>query len=152
MEYYKGIYLSEMIEENHTLSVNKTLEMFLSFIKSMILLQSYGIVNTNVTPFNIWITGNSTLKLIDFIDIQFSLSTAHRSIFLPWEYYPDEILNPKGKLGLYTDVFSLAVTMYCLKINGVIPPSILTPNDSGGMEYFKTERQKRGELGRKTSG
>ena len=30
--------------------------------------------------------------------------------------------------------------------------SILTPNDSGGMEYFKTERQKRGELGRKTSG
>ena len=34
----------------------------------------------------------------------------------------------------------------------VILPSILTPNDSGGIEYFKTERQKRGELGRKTSG
>ena len=33
-----------------------------------------------------------------------------------------------------------------------ILPSILTPNDSGGMENFKTERQKRGELGRKTSG
>lgn len=35
---------------------------------------------------------------------------------------------------------------------GFILPSILTPSDSGGMEYFKTERQKRGELGRKTSG
>ena len=33
-----------------------------------------------------------------------------------------------------------------------ILPSILTPNDSGGMEYFKTERQKRGELDRKSSG
>ena len=44
---------------------------------------------------------------------------------------------------------------YQIAANGVaqsIPQSILTPSDSGGMEYFKTERQKRGELGRKTSG
>ena len=51
-----------------------------------------------------------------------------RSIFLPWEYYPNEIFNPKGRIGLYTDVFSLAVTMYCLKIN-----------NQGGSEVYRLQ-------------
>ena len=34
----------------------------------------------------------------------------------------------------------------------IIPHSILTPNNMSRIEYFKAERQKRGELGRKASG
>ena len=57
-------------------------------------------------------------------------------------------LNDKefAKLKQYTEESGLR------SMSEYILPSILTPNDRSGTEYFKAERQKRGELDRKTSG
>lgn len=92
-----------------------------------------GIFHRDISPENIMIEANGTVKLIDFgsaknISMQKGFSVVLKQGFAPLEQY-----SSKGIQGAYTDVYALAATLYYILAGQMIPNA---PERQSGMDYI----------------
>lgn len=115
MDYIEGVSFDVYIK-NHGGRVDyQTAEnVLLPVIEALAIVHSKGIVHRDVTPDNIFITKDGTVKLLDFGAARYSLGDKSRSldVVLKHGFAPKEQYTRHGKQGPYTDIYSLGASFY----------------------------------------
>ncbi|MGN0498272.1 MAG: leucine-rich repeat protein [Acutalibacteraceae bacterium] len=124
MEYVDGISLKKYLDGNGgKISWEEAKRILFPIMDALAAVHSKGIIHRDVSPENISITKDGTVKLLDFGAARYSLGDQSRSldVILKHGYAPKEQYTRRGRQGAYTDVYSLAATVY-RAITGRIPP------------------------------
>ncbi len=91
-----------------------------------------GILHRDISPENIMITTDESVKLIDFGNAKNMSMQKGFSIVLKQGFAPLEQYSSSGKQGAYTDVYSLAATLYYVLTGHMVPNA---PERQTGVSY-----------------
>ena len=142
MEYIEGVSLLEYIRSRGgSIPYEEAKKLLLPVMDALSSVHAKGIIHRDISPDNIFITRDGTVKLIDFGAARYSMGDRSRSldVVLKHGYAPKEQYTRHGRQGPYTDVYSLAATFYRC-VAGRIPPdsidrldddSIILPSSLG---------------------
>lgn len=123
MDYVDGESLQEYIRERGgSLGWEETKELLLPVMDALSIVHERGLIHRDVAPDNIFLTGDGP-KLLDFGAARNSLEDRSQSmdVVLKHGYAPREQYSRNGRQGSYTDVYSMAATVYFV-LTGQTPP------------------------------
>ena len=126
MEYLEGETLSELLKREKVLSERDAIDILTPIMNSLEAVHEEGIIHRDIAPDNIFITKDGKVKLIDFGAARFATTSYSRSltVIIKPGYSAEEQYRSKSDQGPYTDVYSLAATLYKM-ITGETPPDAL---------------------------
>ena len=138
MEYLEGETLEQRLEREGIIPEDEAVEMLMPVMLSLKEVHNEGIIHRDISPDNIFIKNDGTVKLIDFGASRYATTTHSRSltVIIKPGYSPVEQYRSNGDQGPHTDVYSLAATMYRM-ITGERPPDAM--NRFKKMENSKTD-------------
>lgn len=124
MEYISGINLGTYAaQRGGKLGFQETLQLLKTPIQTLEELHRYSTYHRDISPENLMLSKTGTVKLIDFGSAMESDSEKKtRVLMVRSGYSPVEMYSTNGKDGSYSDVYSMAATIYKL-ITGVTPPA-----------------------------
>ena len=124
MEYISGINLGTYAaQRGGKLGFQETLQLLKTPIQTLEELHRYSTYHRDISPENLMFSKTGTVKLIDFGSAMESDSEKKtRVLMVRSGYSPVEMYSSTGKDGPYSDVYSMAATIYKL-ITGVTPPA-----------------------------
>lgn len=131
MEYVEGVSFKSYIHDRGgKIPWEEAVRLLTPVMDALGAVHKEGIIHRDVTPDNIFITGNGGVKLLDFGSARYSLGDKSRSldVVLKAGYAPKEQYTRRGRQGPYTDVYSLAACLYSA-ITGYLPPESLDRAD-----------------------
>lgn len=131
MDYIEGINFKTYIQRHGgNLGWEETCNIMLPVMNALIEVHQKGIIHRDVTPDNILIANDHTVKLLDFGAARYSLGDRSQSldVVLKAGYAPKEQYTRRGKQGPYTDVYSVAACFYTA-LCGYLPPESLDRMD-----------------------
>lgn len=122
MEFLGGSTLKKYVTENGAVPPKRMISMIIPLINALSLIHKQGLIHRDISPDNIMLMPDGTLKLYDFGSARdFSMQGQQSlSIMLKHGYSPQEQYRSKGKQGPWTDVYSLCATVYFC-ITGTVP-------------------------------
>lgn len=120
MEFLEGGTLRRYID-NHggRLSVEHTLSLMDPVITSMEEIHKSGLIHRDISPENIMLDDDGSIKVIDFGATKKLSNKTAQIYFGKFGYAPLEQMKGEGQ-GAWTDVYGICATMYCM-ITGDIP-------------------------------
>lgn len=124
MDYVRGKSFQEYIEQKGgKITWQEAEDILIPIMDALAEVHKKGIIHRDVTPDNIFITEDGTVKLLDFGAARYSWGNQSQSldIILKHGYAPKEQYSRRGHQGPYTDVYSVAACFY-FSITGRIPP------------------------------
>lgn len=124
MDFIEGISFDRYIREHGgRVSYEEAERILLPVMEALMAVHSKGIVHRDVTPDNIYITGDGTVKLLDFGAARYSLGDKSQSldVVLKHGFAPKEQYTRHGKQGPFTDVYTVGASFY-FAITGRRPP------------------------------
>ncbi len=124
MDFVEGISFEEYIrQKGGKISYDEAESVLIHIIDALALVHSRGIVHRDVTPDNIYITNDGTVKLLDFGAARYSLGDKSRSldVVLKHGFAPKEQYTRHGRQGPFTDVYTVGASFY-FAITGKRPP------------------------------
>lgn len=127
MEYIEGIDFKTYIKQNGGKLVWEEVWKIMSPVMDALdAVHQKGMVHRDVTPDNIFLSKDGTVKLLDFGSARYSLGDRSRSldVVLKPGYAPKEQYTRRGKQGAFTDVYSVAACFYAA-LSGYLPPESL---------------------------
>lgn len=127
MDYIEGIDFKTYIrQKGGKLPWEDVWRVMQPVMEALDTVHSKGLVHRDVTPDNIVIADDGTVKLLDFGAARYSLGDRSRSldVVLKPGYAPKEQYVRRGKQGPYTDVYSVAACFYAA-LSGYLPPESL---------------------------
>ncbi|MBQ0012389.1 MAG: PASTA domain-containing protein [Clostridiales bacterium] len=126
MEYLEGETLSSYIKREGKIPEEQAVNMLLPIIQSLIHVHEEGLLHRDIAPDNIFLTNKGETKLIDFGASRYATTSHSRSltVIVKPGYSPEEQYRSRGDQGEYTDVYSLAATLYKM-ITGKTPPDAM---------------------------
>ena len=127
MEYVDGKTLKTYLKEKGgKLSAKETLTMMRPVIKALDQVHKNNLIHRDISPDNIMIQKDGTVKLLDFGGARDFGSAGVRSmsIMLKPGYAPEEQYRTHGEQGPWTDVYAMCATIYRC-IAGEIPPEAM---------------------------
>ena len=126
MEYLDGETLAKFIQREKSVSPEKAVGMMMPVIEALEAVNEAGIIHRNIVPDNIFLTKSGEVKLIDFSAARYATTTHYKSltVIIKSGYSAEEQYRIRGKLGPYTDVYSVGAVLYKL-ITGETPPDTL---------------------------
>lgn len=120
MEYLEGGTLRRYIDNNGGhLSVEQTLSLMKPVIVSMEEIHKAGLIHRDISPENIMLDSDGSIKVIDFGATKKLNNRTAQVYFGKFGYAPLEQMVGEGQ-GPWTDVYGICATMYCM-ITGDIP-------------------------------
>lgn len=131
MDYVEGTSFEEYIaNKGGKISYEDAERILLPVIDALAAVHSKGIVHRDVTPDNIYITNDGSVKLLDFGAARYSLGDKSRSldVVLKHGFAPKEQYTRRGKQGPFTDVYAVGATFY-FAITGKRPPDSIERMD-----------------------
>jgi serine/threonine protein kinase len=143
MEYIDGENIEQRVQVKGSLEENEAIKYIKQIAEALIKVHDKGWLHRDVKPQNILIRKDGTdAVLIDFGIARYNDDGTITACWTP-HYAPPEQCNPKGKHGHYSDVYSLAATLYFMvtankptsandRIKGhtFVPPQQINPNIS----------------------
>ena len=113
MEYLRGTDLSAYLAGNGgRISWEKLGPVVGRVVEALTQIHASGMIHCDISPDNIFLLEDGGAKLIDFGAAK-SIYQGHASIILLKRHYaPPEQQMENGKIGPWTDIFALAVTIY----------------------------------------
>ena len=140
MEYLDGVSFQQYIKDHGgRISWEETLKIMLPVLDALSAMHAKGIIHRDVTPDNIFITKDGSVKLLDFGAARYSLGNVSRSldVILKHGFAPKEQYKRHGRQGPYTDVYSTAATIY-YAITGAKPDDAIERSDEDTMPLPST--------------
>lgn len=127
MDYIDGIDFKTYIRQNGgKLSWEAVWGIMSPVMDALDAVHKKGLIHRDVTPDNILIARDGTIKLLDFGAARYSLGDRSRSldVVLKPGYAPKEQYIRRGRQGAFTDVYSTAACFYAA-LSGFLPPESL---------------------------
>lgn len=125
MEYLDGITLREHVKDAGKYPAEEVVRLFSPVMQTLIHLHEAGVIHRDISPDNIMLMKDGSLKLLDFGAAQNFRDSKVSSLVFKSSYSPPEQMDDKGELGPYTDVYALCATMYfCL--TGTDPDDVMS--------------------------
>lgn len=124
MEYIEGVSFDNYLKDmGGKISCDEAKNILVPIMEALAIVHSKGIVHRDVTPDNIYITSEGTVKLLDFGAARYSLGDKSKSldVILKHGFAPKEQYTRRGKQGPFTDIYSLGATFY-FAVTGRRPP------------------------------
>jgi serine/threonine protein kinase len=141
MEYIEGIDLKKYIaQKGGRLTEEEILRIILPLMDSLIVVHSVGVLHRDISPDNIYIAKDGTVKLLDFGSARQVLGEQSKSlsVVLKPGFAPIEQYQTRGKQGPWTDIYSLAATMYyCL--TGQIPEASMDRMEEDNLQSLSQQ-------------
>lgn len=137
MEYLEGCNMKEYMNSmNSPLSYDDLSNIALSVCHVLEKVHGIGLIHRDISPDNIFCCKNGVIKLIDFgavkqVEGEEGLSA---TVILKHGFAPVEQYSKSGNIGPWTDIYSLAATLYKLA-TGVTPPESIDRLDTDRLEY-----------------
>lgn len=135
MEYLQGVNLNQLRSSyGGRVPLNEALDIICKIGETLHYVhESLHIFHRDISPDNIMITSDGKVKLLDFGNAKYLMGNDSQtfSVVLKHGYAPPEQYSSTSLQGSYTDVYSLAATLYYI-ISGVklvVAPDRLTGED-----------------------
>ena len=122
MEYIHGVTLSTYIKSNGNFEATDLIQRMLPIFGALKLIHKNGLIHRDISPDNIMILQDGSLKLMDFgaaREVNFD-DKKSLSIVLKHGYAPEEQYRSKGEQGPWTDIYAACATIYKC-ITGITP-------------------------------
>ena len=141
MEFLNGSTLKRYVTENGVIPPKKMVSMIIPLLNALGVIHKQGLIHRDISPDNIMVMPDGTLKLFDFGAARdFAMQDQHSlSVMLKPGFAPQEQYRSKGKQGPWTDVYALCATVYFC-VTGVVP-------DDSIQRVFEDEVKLPSELG-----
>lgn len=122
MEFLDGCTLGEYMEKNDgKLSLDRGIEIILHICDALKDVHENGIIHRDISPDNIFMCKDGTIKLIDFGAARFSSEEAKNfTIILKPGFAPPEQYEQVSDQGPKTDIYAVGATLYYM-LTGVKP-------------------------------
>lgn len=125
MEFLDGQDLRAVLKERG-FTANEIFRIMRPVIDALEKVHAMDIIHCDISPDNIMLLKNGSVKLMDFgaarvVNLDDEKS---RSVVLKAGYAPEEQYRPKGILGPWSDIYALCATMYKC-ITGITPDDAL---------------------------
>lgn len=122
MEHIDGILLKDYLEKCGRLSVEVALSLITPIIEAVKKIHSKGIIHRDVSPDNIFISSENSIKLFDFGSASFSNGEEgmEGEKVIKVGYSAPEQYRENSRQGFYTDIYSIGAILYQM-ITGIKP-------------------------------
>ena len=122
MEFLDGRDLMHYLKQRGgRLSWQELQPIILQTMDALISVHAKGVIHRDVSPENIYLCTDHTMKLIDFGTAVSNHSGQKKMVVLKKGYAPPEQYDAGGIQGVWTDIYALGATMY-RALTGKIPP------------------------------
>jgi hypothetical protein len=125
MEYLDGVTLLGHLrrQEDGKISFDAALSILIPIMDALREVHRAGMIHRDISPDNIYLCRSGRIKLLDFGAARLALrdQTQSQQLILKPGYTPEEQYRSSGVAGPFTDIYSLAATMYRC-ITGQVPP------------------------------
>lgn len=123
MEYINGVDLGKFLTQHGQRIDWETLRPIVAQIVSALMkVHASGVIHCDISPDNIFILQGGQAKLIDFGAAKNVVKEKSSIMLLKRGFAPPEQMTANGKLGPWTDIYALAVTVY-RAVTGAMPPA-----------------------------
>ena len=114
MEYIDGVTLSQYLAEHGgQMEPESLLRRVLPIVDSLDQIHKSGVIHRDISPDNIMVTPDGTLKIIDFgAARQIVLDNSQYTTITKGCYTPCEQYDVNGHQGPWTDIYALCATLY----------------------------------------
>lgn len=132
MEYLDGIDLKRYITDSGgKIPESEALYVAMKISEALMIVHSTGILHRDISPDNIFICYDGSVKLIDFGAARQVVGEASKSlsVILKQGFAPLEQYQKKGKQGPWTDIYALGATLYYAMTGEVIDDAMSRIND-----------------------
>ncbi len=121
MEYVDGSPLHAIVSKQGRFTAQTLLPLLPNLLGDLGILHKSGIIHRDISPDNLILTAEGSLKLLDFGSARSMNASKNMTVLLKPGFSPVEQYQSTGQ-GPYTDLYAFASTIYyCL--TGVIPPA-----------------------------
>ncbi|MDO5133258.1 MAG: leucine-rich repeat domain-containing protein [Eubacteriales bacterium] len=127
MEYVDGESLKSYVrKKGGRLSWKETMDLILPIMNALEYVHKAGFIHRDLSPDNIALTKDGTVKLLDFGAARYSMGERSQSlsVILKHGFAPVEQYSRHGNQGPWTDVYALAATIYNMITGRGVPDSV----------------------------
>ena len=124
MEYISGDNLLDYIKKTGLIKPADWQLQIRQLMQDIELLHKHGVIHRDISPDNIKLTEENKFKLIDFGAARLFTSGQNLTVNLKQDFAPIEQYSSTGQ-GTYTDVYTLAATLYYCFTGKLIPRALL---------------------------
>jgi hypothetical protein len=129
MEYVEGKTLAQVIHERGQLPVAEVIAIATAVAEALDAAHAAGIVHRDISPQNVLIQPDGSVKVTDFgvaRDLGATAMTATSMLLGKPQYIAPEVVTGKSPVDIRSDVYSLGVVLYQM-LTGVVPFNAETP-------------------------
>lgn len=141
MEYIDGVLMKDYLEKQGRLDTDVALNIIAPVIDAVKKIHAKGIIHRDISPDNVFISGEDSIKVFDFGAAQLNDSSAGMAAekVIKVGYSAPEQYRDNSKQGYFTDIYSVGAILYQM-LTGI------KPTESTERE-FKDDLKSPAELG-----
>lgn len=126
MEYLDGVTVKALLNNRGTLDCEFAINILLELAVALREVHAQGLLHRDISPDNIMILKDHSIKLIDFGAARFFVGERSKSLSLILKpgFAPPEQYSSSNKQGPWTDIYALAATFYKMVTGATLPDAL----------------------------